>query len=420
MGRSTPQSKPLFSYTETNVAHENVGIRVKTLDQDLADFIDTISKEQNTITIIFADHGNTYTKYQVEMLEGRLEMYHPILLTILPKHLGEKLGDQIVGNLRTNQYRLLNLFDIREGLVALARYDGLSALNPVGIFGKISKKRTCGDLQLSVPNYCICEGWDIPVENSIAQLALAEFAIGQLNNQIQDALLASRSHDDPSRRAFFGRCQRLRIQSIGNVRQRQTAEGTLVTTMDAKVQSGNIVDQEELVMLQVESNQRTGKTSFEMKLVSFNRISEYGFYKQCADPEVNLKLCVCNKPETVTSSSTITSSVREVVGPKAKVKAMRNPCLVLIKRSYNENVDREDYVGLRVFEMANICRKRQFTVTVNSETENLRSSTEMPMVLTLRARSVYFVATMMTEVGYYKFKLQLRVRIVSGRDDGAV
>ena len=186
-----------------------------------------------------------------------------------------------------------------------------------------------------------------------------------------------------------------------------------MTTMDARVQSGNIVDQEEIVMLQVESNQRTGKTSYEMKLVSFNRISEYGFYEQCADPGVNLKLCVCNKQKTVTARSTITSSLREIVGPGASVEALKNSCLMLIKRSYNENVGQEDFVGLKVFEMANICEKRQFNVTVNSVTKNIRSSTELPMLLTLRSRSVYFVTIMMTEVGYYKSKLKLRIRIVS-------
>jgi hypothetical protein len=99
------------------------GIRVQTLDQDLIDLIDSIAQRPNTFTIIYADHGNTYTDYQVSMLEGRLEMYHPIMLGILSKELGRKFGKDIVENLRTNQYRLLHLFDIRESLVELANYD---------------------------------------------------------------------------------------------------------------------------------------------------------------------------------------------------------------------------------------------------------------------------------------------------------
>ena len=96
---------------------------MQTLDQDLTDLIDSIAQRPNTFTIIYADHGNTYTDYQVAMLEGRLEMYHPIMLGILPKELGKKFGKDIVENLRTNQYRLLHLFDIRESLVELANYD---------------------------------------------------------------------------------------------------------------------------------------------------------------------------------------------------------------------------------------------------------------------------------------------------------
>jgi hypothetical protein len=50
-------------------------------------------------------------------------MYHPVLLGILPKELGRKFGKDVVENLRTNQYRLLHLFDIRESLIELANYD---------------------------------------------------------------------------------------------------------------------------------------------------------------------------------------------------------------------------------------------------------------------------------------------------------
>lgn len=407
------QSKPLFSYTETNVAHDDIGVRVQTLDRDLTDLIDAVANEPNTITIIVADHGNTYTDYQVRMLEGRFEMYHPILLTVLPKQLGEKFGQDIVSNLKTNQYRLLNLFDIRAGLVELANYDTRSKLKPVGIFKAISEKRTCDDLQLSTPNFCLCEGWDIAVENSTAQMALAEFGIGQLNNQIQESLLASRAVGKPlgERLALFGACQRLRIERIDNVRQRQTAKGTQVTTIDVKVQSGNIVDQEELITLQVELNQKTDTSSFEMKLVSYNRISQYGFYKQCADPGVNLKLCVCDKPETGAKGKGNGPSLYDNVSKSSKFRKLK-PCLFLIKRTYKENIGEENFVGVEVYEIANVCSDQLFKVTFSAQTDNVRPSTDLPMVLRLKAKSVYFVSVMMTEVGYYPAELKLYFRIV--------
>ena len=110
---------PYLSFIPSYLA----GIRVQTLDKDLIDLIDNIAQRPNTFTIIYADHGNTYTEYQVSILEGRLETYHPIMLGILPKELGKKFGKDVMENLRTNQYRLLHLFDVRESLVELAKYD---------------------------------------------------------------------------------------------------------------------------------------------------------------------------------------------------------------------------------------------------------------------------------------------------------
>ena len=136
----------------------------------------------------------------------------------------------------------------------------------MGIFREISKNRTCDDLKLSTPNFCICEGWDTPVANSTAQVALAEFAIGQLNNQIQNTLLETRGTEPAGESPLlFGSCQRLQMRSIKNVRQRQTPKGTMITTIDVNVQSGTIVDQEELFTVQVESTQKANRSSFDMK-----------------------------------------------------------------------------------------------------------------------------------------------------------
>lgn len=136
----------------------------------------------------------------------------------------------------------------------------------MGIFREISKNRTCDDLKLSTPNFCICEGWDTPVASSTAQVALAEFAIGQLNNQIQNALLETRGNEPAGESPIlFGSCQRLHMRSIKNVRQRQTPKGTMITTIDVNVQSGTIVDQEELFTVQVESTQKANRSSFDMK-----------------------------------------------------------------------------------------------------------------------------------------------------------
>jgi hypothetical protein len=116
----SPQSKPLFSYTSTHVSHDDVGIRVQTLDVHLKDYIKRMSTRENTLSIIFADHGNTYTSYQA-YADGKQEMYHPFMLIVVPKKMGQKFGGRVLRNLHENQKRLFTLFDLRAGLVELSR-----------------------------------------------------------------------------------------------------------------------------------------------------------------------------------------------------------------------------------------------------------------------------------------------------------
>ena len=96
------------------------------------------------------------------------------------------------------------------------------------------------------------------VGNSTDQLAFAEFAIGEINNKIQASLLKSRGKGGTNEksRIVFGACQRLRVQNIKNVKTRKTRDGTKATTMDVRVQSSDLMDQEELITVQVDLNFR--------------------------------------------------------------------------------------------------------------------------------------------------------------------
>ena len=407
-----------------NVAHDDEGIRVQTLDKDLMNFIDAMSKQNNTVTIIYAYHGNTYTNYQY-MIEGRMEMYQPMMVAVIPKKAAELFGEKAMFNLKTNQHRLFNLLDVREGLLEISKFDGYSMFKPIGIFGQISKKRVCDDLALTKGSICICKGWYIPVENSTLQLAIAEFAIGQLNTKIQELLMVSRKRDNQSdsRHLLFGFCQRLRLQSYTNMRQRKTPKGWLLTAMDIQVQSGNILKQDEIFTVNVESNEELDGQSLEMKLVQFNRISKYGRYKQCADLGVKLQLCVCNK-RVSSAMNTSTAFVKPKAGPLSKNHFIYkiigdssnvnqlNPCILLIQRSYPEIESSDKTVKLKVYEIANICIKKSSLVSFKSfETKNIMSSNKLPMTMILQPRTIYFVTALKAGKTGVRVKLNLFMNV---------
>ena len=70
-------SEKLISYTGLHVAHDDTGRRVQSIDKYLSEFIGRIAFVDNTLTILLAHHGNTYTEYTHAIMEGRFEQYHP-------------------------------------------------------------------------------------------------------------------------------------------------------------------------------------------------------------------------------------------------------------------------------------------------------------------------------------------------------
>ena len=385
--KTKPQSKPLFSYTTTHVSHDEIGLRVQSFDRHLIEFIETLSTRHNTISFIFADHGNTYTSYQVKFLEGRQEMYHPMMLIVVPKQLARKFGDNIMRNLKINQHRLFNLFDFRKSLVALAKFDGISNLEQVGLFGHISKHRMCSDLSSTEDVICICRARKISKLNATEEFIMSEFAVGQLNNKIQDALLKTRgSNVSNDSSPLFGSCQRLRIQKVGNAIQESKSGGLLVTSLDITVQSDTIVKQEELFSVRVESTVEMTQSFFKMKLLYFDRISKYGLYEECADQDVPIILCVCNKKSTASKTSTI----QEILGVNSKINPHpSNSCIIEVRREISDN--KTPKVG--VYEIANVCRWYTVDITITS-TEDIKTSSDLPIYLRLPPRTVYFVSSL--------------------------
>ena len=132
-------------------------------------------------------------------------------------------------------------------------FDGESSLKPNGIFGKIAPNRSCDDLLITSDSKCICQGWETAVATTTDQLVFAEFAIGEINNKIQNSLLKLRAKGVSYTKTgvLFGACQRLRVQKIRNVKTRKTKDGMKAITMDVRLQSSNLFDQEELITVQV-------------------------------------------------------------------------------------------------------------------------------------------------------------------------
>ena len=211
-------------------------------------------------------------------------MYHPSLFVIIPNNVARLLGDKAMHALKVNQRRLVTAFDLHDSLMALAR-PLANEVKHVGIFTPIPSERTCNDIELKVPNRCVCEGWDSPTSNDSLKIAIAEFAVGKMNDMIEDQF------DKAQKRGGSGikSCQRIQPLRLENVRERNSkSDGSLITSMNIVVKAGEDLKQvEDIFYVEVKSQELPNENSLEMKLLNFDRITLYGRYKTCADERVH-------------------------------------------------------------------------------------------------------------------------------------
>lgn len=218
-----------FTFTMTNVAHEDSGRRVQTLDQSLREYIKFASSLQNTLTILFSDHGNSYGRFMHATQEARVELFHPFMIFIVPENVAWRLGVKAMHSLDINTFRLVSFLDLHHTLNYII--DPGSKSGPVkaqfrvsrkGLFEPIAANRTCDEVPRIMPNICICQDYEAPTANDTESIIFAYFALGRLNDKIQRQLLSSQMNI-PALRVndviSFRKCEKLSLVSVQNVRK---------------------------------------------------------------------------------------------------------------------------------------------------------------------------------------------------------
>ena len=357
-----------------------------------------MANEQNTLTVILADHGNTYTGYSSEFLEGRFEMYHPSLFIIVPDRVAALLGRKAMSALGENQRRLVTMIELHHSLMVLV--NPLSGnVKPKGLFTPIAMNRTCDDLELTLPNLCVCKGWDAPADNDTSRIPIAEFAMGQLNNRLENQI----------QNIYERSCQRLQPLWFENIRERNSKkDGTLITSMDIRVQAGDVVPQREDVFhVVVMTREMLGENSLQMTLVSFDRLTLFLTYAECADNGVDLKLCVCSRKGTHKKSIVTFLSEHMVhFGQRPVVRKLNNTnCLWLITWPFAKNTS-------NTYEVANLCHSQTYRVKIYvKKVSNIKFSCELPVTLTVTPGNVLFAFSVRKHISHWNTHIEVNTEV---------
>lgn len=405
---SSRKSRPLLSYTALNVGHDETGRRIQSLDSELARYVSAVANDENTLTIVLADHGNTYTKYTSDILEGRFEIFHPSLFVIVPNKVAALLGADAVAALAVNQKRLVTMIDLHHSLLPLAR-PLTRFVKPVGLFTPVSPNRTCNDIELRTPNLCVCDGWDSPTTNDSSKISIVEFAVGELNNMLQaefNKLTKGKANMYPILRA----CERLRPLRFENVRERNSkSDGGLITSFDIYFRSGDVVrHKEDIFHVEVKSKELANQHSLQMELVNYDRLTLFGKYHECADQGVRLKLCICSKRRDRSKTKLENAPWRDYStflfkSPKAR-KVGDSECLFVLKRNHS--------LGQSVaFEIANTCPNKMFTLKISAHFENMRLSREVPFEINVQPASIKFLLSARIGIDFWSTFIEVYVDV---------
>ena len=419
-------AKPLLSYMSLSVAHDHVGRRIQTLDNNLMQYVTDIARDDNTLTVILADHGNTYTEYTNSIMEGRFEMFHPHMFVIVPNKAASFLGAEAMAALRVNQRRLVSAFDLHHSLMAIAQ-PLAGDVKPVGLFAPVPVNRTCDDIELRTPNLCVCEGWDSPTENNPIRLGLVEYAIGELNNLIEDQYMKNIEETQGTKLASQS-CQRLKPLSFKNCRERNSkSAGSLIVSFDVNVQAGDVVAHEQDIFhVEVESFELPGETSLDMKLLNFERLSMFAKYSWCSDKFVDLKLCICSEnatwggaSTTVMTGNAMENSQNAKTGPiyfpwhtyltyfdqAPEFMSVDNNCLFLSRRIHDKGM-------AFAYELVSTCTSK-VTVHVDvTKMNNIRLSHKVPFNIEIWPQSVRFALSARRYVPYWDHKIEVSAKYV--------
>ncbi len=433
-------AQPFLAYTHLLTSHDTTGTRIVNDDEGLADFFRHAAHLRNTVTIFASDHGGKATQFAAYTTQGREEVFQPLLFIIIPHQVSKLLGPEAMNALVVNQDRLVGVEDLYHSLVSISEIYPKSwesntdpnlktlvqhaspnwnnrVLRAVpngpyrdhnldvvpthlrGLFKPVPLDRTCEQMKLSSDVLCLCDGMDnsVPNDSETVQWA-AEFALGTLNNRIQEqytTALRSKSGMLTSGFYGYGACQR--YTGTGIMRARHTAAGLeqhlffslLAKPFDRKT--------EEIFDVQVSFAMK--KNTNGIILNNLVRVSPFNKYEKCTDKGVDPKLCACHADQrnnTLWRNELYSKTAsQENFKLKPRTQILDNPCLAIISRVRRKKIVRGVWQdAIKTYEAVNACPDVTYKLIISfKKARKTRISLRHPESVSLLPRTVTFLLT---------------------------
>ena len=412
-------AQPFIAYTHLLTSHDSDGKRIVNDDERLAELFRHSAHLRNTVTIFASDHGAKATRFAAYTTQGRQEVFQPLLFIIIPHEVTKLLGPDVMNSLVMNQHRLVGIEDLHHSLVSiLDNNSNISRTNadnyelqedpnveiiPTrlrGLFQPVPLDRTCEQMKLHSDVLCLCEGMDKTVSNDSYQVQwAAEFALGTLNNRIQEqytkALKSKPEEVQASAFYGYGACQR--YAGAGVMRARQ-----VVTDSEQKLFFSLLLkplERKTVEIFDVEVSFAMKQNANGITLNNLIRVSPFNEYEKCADESVDPRLCACDADQQNNTQwrNELFSKAASQENFKLKSETLffDVPCLAIISRVQRENVGGGEWRKvIATYEAVNACPDVMYELSVRfSKAWRTRVSLRHPGSVMLLPRTVKFLLT---------------------------
>ncbi|GFO30821.1 hypothetical protein PoB_005732600 [Plakobranchus ocellatus] len=371
--------RPTFTFTMSNVGHEDTGRRIQTLDSALASYLESASHLSNTLTILLSDHGNSYGAFLQKSQEAKRELFHPVMIFIVPKRVAHILGIEAMHALKINTRRLVSFLDLHKALLytqkSKKKSSALMRSVEAGLFYPVNASRTCNDIPRIKPNLCICQDFETAVANNTHYNLLGYFALGQLNDEIQrQALLGlidmkgKNAKESFKRIKGFNKCQRLKLEGVENIKRSEEKDGSFTIKMELFVQLSQVFLVSLIMKPQPEQNQE-GLEGSRLQLQTFERLTAYSQFSACASADnVWQSLCVCDLSKHSENVSTNKKGPAKILSTTKLDQGLKKQPIIA---SFNINLDLKDFNVLAMKVMKNNTKHGGFQKKSSLDTDQL-------------------------------------------------
>ena len=260
------KDRPKFGFSSHAViSHDDINA-IGYADEYLKAFLETFKEESflnNTILIIFADHGARFSGFR-KTIQGKLEERFPFMSITTPEWFREKHSD-LYNNLVDNSRVLTSPFDVYATLRHILSYPQYPSeiITGQSLFTRIDeKKRTCASAGVD-DHWCPCLDLEPVSIDEPAVNEAAEFVVKYINN------LTSQS-DELSKL-----CQRLALKEIKTA-FREMPKEAMQRFQDTKNPANNECDACVAVMGEKAENTLVRDTLYQLQIVTS---PNEGFYE---------------------------------------------------------------------------------------------------------------------------------------------